>query len=701
MGAAGRSRAEAERGERDRRRGAPDRSSAAAHTRDPAFDGLSNRAVLSLLRSGVLQRKTRIAPAFDPRERDADRAADAVVSGVKIARSAGASGGSGDGPEIQRAPTEFDQLSQSLGLGPVSVSAASPSAPPGEPRRAGHAIGGLAGGRSLEQDTRRLMEDRFGADFSGVRVYTDHSAHDAADRIQARAFTVGEDVVFGEGEYAPETTEGKRLLAHELAHVVQQRRPVGAVAADKAAEHDAHEAAAHVVASGGTPNVRERAAPGSVQRQREGDWGSSRPTSRVHGTTVEVNDRPMAYIPDGEVMRKEGSTWNSSTRTYGVSVSVLGPFLAWQKYSTAEADAHRDNLVVVLTSRSGWDNRTRTVTIGARRPATPPSQPSAPPAEPDHEPEAKEPTKTKPQSGARSQRVERQSHSDPEGALKAAADLSKRELSSLGSESRKALLNAAAGASRASSAPKLARDLVGTTPDQDAGAVADALQADGGKLLDDLKRNEADPHARSALDDAVRDLDARRRDAPPPPSGHDYVEWTPELQKKANEVREALKKIGRRPPGLTEDMEGRPEWSAMKARQDALLQMELRNLDRVVSRWDAEHGAAGKVGADSVAGIGATAREEVTKALDRVRAAKTITELFEARRLATMALWRANQYLDAKRALEHFQSAVVRMWKRETGRLGEPCLGPLTRPGWRVRRSSRSDRSGSPVGGQS
>jgi len=77
-------------------------------------------------------------------------------------------------------------------------------------------------GRSLEPATRRFMESRFGHDFSQVRVHTGARAAAAAQAVQAQAFTLGRDVVFGAGQYAPETMRGKRLLAHELTHVMQQ-----------------------------------------------------------------------------------------------------------------------------------------------------------------------------------------------------------------------------------------------------------------------------------------------------------------------------------------------------------------------------------------------------------------------------------------------------------------------------------------------
>ena len=78
------------------------------------------------------------------------------------------------------------------------------------------------GGQPLRQSVRNFFEPRFGYDFSRVRVHTDGHAAEKAQTLNARAFTVGRDIVFGTGHYAPGTAEGKQLLAHELAHVVQQ-----------------------------------------------------------------------------------------------------------------------------------------------------------------------------------------------------------------------------------------------------------------------------------------------------------------------------------------------------------------------------------------------------------------------------------------------------------------------------------------------
>jgi|GEM_PF-2359042 len=77
-------------------------------------------------------------------------------------------------------------------------------------------------GQPLDARTRAFMEPRFGYDFSNVRVHTDAKAAESARAVNALAYTAGQDVVFGAGNYFPETTMGKKLLAHELTHVVQQ-----------------------------------------------------------------------------------------------------------------------------------------------------------------------------------------------------------------------------------------------------------------------------------------------------------------------------------------------------------------------------------------------------------------------------------------------------------------------------------------------
>jgi hypothetical protein len=80
------------------------------------------------------------------------------------------------------------------------------------------------GGSALDEPTRGFMESRLGADFGDVRVHTGANATEAARSVQAHAYTVGSDVVFQDGQYNPGSDSGKKMLAHELTHVVQQRQ---------------------------------------------------------------------------------------------------------------------------------------------------------------------------------------------------------------------------------------------------------------------------------------------------------------------------------------------------------------------------------------------------------------------------------------------------------------------------------------------
>jgi hypothetical protein len=79
-------------------------------------------------------------------------------------------------------------------------------------------------GHPLDTETRAFMEPRFGYDFSNVRIHDDSPAHGSSKQINALAYTQGEHIVFGPGQYQPQTNAGKELLAHELAHVMQQNK---------------------------------------------------------------------------------------------------------------------------------------------------------------------------------------------------------------------------------------------------------------------------------------------------------------------------------------------------------------------------------------------------------------------------------------------------------------------------------------------
>ncbi|MGZ3766628.1 MAG: eCIS core domain-containing protein, partial [Mucilaginibacter sp.] len=83
-----------------------------------------------------------------------------------------------------------------------------------------------ASGNPIPKSNRQFFESRFGYDFSNVRVHTDAGAAKSAQSINAFAYTTGNNIIFNNGQYSPESESGKRLMAHELTHVVQQRNNV-------------------------------------------------------------------------------------------------------------------------------------------------------------------------------------------------------------------------------------------------------------------------------------------------------------------------------------------------------------------------------------------------------------------------------------------------------------------------------------------
>jgi hypothetical protein len=120
------------------------------------------------------------------------------------------------------------------------------------------------GGLPLPNNLRSYFEPRFAHDFSAVRLHYDAQAATAAERINAKAFTLGNSIGFGRGRFAPHTPQGRELLAHELAHVVQQSRGPGSPppGADPRSELDAHQAAKAVAGTGGIARVRTASGTG-------------------------------------------------------------------------------------------------------------------------------------------------------------------------------------------------------------------------------------------------------------------------------------------------------------------------------------------------------------------------------------------------------------------------------------------------------
>jgi len=132
-------------------------------------------------------------------------------------------------------------------------------------------------GAQLPAPVQQDMEQRLGADLSDVRVHTGNRAADLNRAVSADAFTTGSDVFFGDGNFEPGTDDGKRLLAHELTHVVQQRSGDGGGDGRVSAPDDPHEVHARQVADAAVARqaageeLEEEGLPLSVARQAAGE----------------------------------------------------------------------------------------------------------------------------------------------------------------------------------------------------------------------------------------------------------------------------------------------------------------------------------------------------------------------------------------------------------------------------------------------
>jgi len=113
----------------------------------------------------------------------------------------------------------------------------------------------LGAGAPLDAGVRTDMERRFGTSFSDVRIHDDERAHRSAADLEAKAYTLGSDIAFSAGRYAPDAADGRRLLAHELAHVVQQRRGGLAPELASSAPHEAGADRAAAQVSAGAAGV--------------------------------------------------------------------------------------------------------------------------------------------------------------------------------------------------------------------------------------------------------------------------------------------------------------------------------------------------------------------------------------------------------------------------------------------------------------
>jgi hypothetical protein len=200
-------------------------------------------------------------------------------------------------------------------------------------------IGALqGGGQPLAGPVRALMESRFGHDFGRVHIHTDHTATALAASINARAFTLGPDVVFGAGQYAPQGEAGRRLIAHELTHSIQQgqapringpKQEASApdAGADTGSESSALTSPPPVSAISAEPSVartirRVQWNPNVDTGQKIKPWGTGADGKKLTaktdaGTPIDI------WKPD------DGTTYWCHGFTFGGNTAAGGPYSIW------------------------------------------------------------------------------------------------------------------------------------------------------------------------------------------------------------------------------------------------------------------------------------------------------------------------------------------------------------------------------------
>lgn len=303
-------------------------------------------------RSKRLQRKLAVGSSRDPLELEADRVADMVMTG------SGHSAMSAAPVRIHRASAQSQAATEAA---PESVEQT--LARPGRP---------------LDPDLRGDMEARFGYDFGDVRVHVGGLADQSARDVNANAYAVGHDLVFGPGRFAPDTHAGRRLLAHELAHVVQQTQPGFAGRAMRQVQRDRYEM---LGSSQSGPSLGPTTHFGAVS-----GFGSSSPSFDAPQDANlywwEYKGEPRVLPCPNCHQAGEQQLFASNRKPTGWTKVVQGELLQWARDRvwarhqnerwilsmlqrqqdekvTAVWNSHRDSLV--STVRLGYDeNKTRT-----------------------------------------------------------------------------------------------------------------------------------------------------------------------------------------------------------------------------------------------------------------------------------------------------------------------------------------------------
>jgi hypothetical protein len=251
--------------------------------------------VAGLIDGTGIQAKLTVGAAGDPYEQEADRIAHQVVHRLRTGTPR-----RHDGDGVQRAPADLISLRRQPRVGAAGgdVDATTES----RIRQAS------AGGTRLPEAVRSTMETAFGADFSGVRVHTGSVARDLNEDLSARAFTLGRDVYFRDGLPNAQSAAGQELLAHELAHTIQQ----GGAVARSVIQRDGEEI--------------EPEAESETESESESESGEAVSSGRIEGEEEETEEGHTTAPPAG--MPMDGGERPSGRRTKGPRVpTATGPMV--------------------------------------------------------------------------------------------------------------------------------------------------------------------------------------------------------------------------------------------------------------------------------------------------------------------------------------------------------------------------------------
>ncbi|GAB5526559.1 MAG: hypothetical protein Roseis2KO_44310 [Roseivirga sp.] len=312
----------------------------------------------------VIQAKLKIGQSNDKYEQEADRVADQVVNSKPVAKSGIQKKSAVHGTQeagIQKSEEEEIQPKHSPDIMRMEEEEAQPRLQmqreeelqtkknTGDGSRVAsptveNTIRSSKGqGSTMDKGTRSLMEKRIGADFGHVRIHTGSTAHDLNARLNAQAFTVGNDVYFDKAKYNPGTRSGQHLLAHELTHVVQQKGNI-------------------------QPRVQKQDKPKKVK-------GTASPQKTATVISEEIRKKIVAialaeayhgqdssiasiylnlYKKDGDKGLKKSAAYSHKSDNYKIYMTVLGD----QTYAN---DKPRETWLTVIDAKTKKERKAKTI----------------------------------------------------------------------------------------------------------------------------------------------------------------------------------------------------------------------------------------------------------------------------------------------------------------------------------------------------